>query len=187
MRAFIALPLPLDLQQRIKRLQDRLRTQLPGVRWVRPEQLHLSLRFFPDLAEEYLDPIREIMLSVGNFCAPFTVEIRDLGAFPNPARPRVLWLGLTPIQPLLYLQHKLEKGLEQIGIDQDERPFKPHLTIGRIKDLAVRHQIPPATVRDAFCGHWPIRDMVFFQSRLDPTGAVHTPLIRTVLCGCAPQ
>lgn len=187
MRAFIALPLPLDLQPRIKRLQDQLKTQLPGVRWVRPEQLHLTLRFFPDLAEEYLDPIREIMLSVGNFCAPFTVEIRDLGAFPNLARPRVFWLGLTPVSPLLHLQHKLEKGLERIGIAKDERPFNPHLTIGRTKDMAARQKIPPAAVRETFCGHWPIGDMVFFQSQLGTTGAVHSPLIRTALSASAPQ
>lgn len=187
MRAFIALPLPLDLQQRIKRLQEELTTQLPGVRWVRPAQLHLTLRFFPDLAEESLDPIREIMLSVGNFCAPFTVEIRGLGAFPNPARPRVLWLGLTPIQPLLHLQHNVEQGLERIGIAKDERPFKPHLTIGRIKDRAARQKMPPTSESETFRGHWPIGDMVFYQSRLGATGAIHTPLIRTVLSGCAPH
>jgi RNA 2',3'-cyclic 3'-phosphodiesterase len=183
MRAFIALPLPLELQQSARRLQEELAVQLPEVRWVRPEQIHLTLRFFPDLAEEYLDPIREIMLSVGNFCAPFTVHLEGVGAFPGLTRPRVLWLGLTPAQPLIRLQQQLDTELGAIGLAEEKRAFKPHLTLGRFKGGGRRRQPLSFTNQKVACGSWRIKDMICFQSRLSATGAIHTPLIQVALSG----
>ncbi|KIH76270.1 2'-5' RNA ligase [Geoalkalibacter ferrihydriticus] len=181
LRSFIAVPLPLELQQRILALQRDLAGVLDAVRWVKAEQIHLTLRFFPALPEECLDPVRETMLSVGNFHAPFRVEIGGLDAFPNLARPRVFWLGLTPEEPLLRLQQDLDEKLKMIGLGSDERPFRPHLTLGRARET---RKISPARLagyQNRVGETWSVTEMRCYQSRLTPAGAVHTCLFRAAL------
>ncbi|WP_429884324.1 RNA 2',3'-cyclic phosphodiesterase [Geoalkalibacter halelectricus] len=187
LRAFIALPLPAHLRQEIAALQQTLAPVLPRVRWVNPEQMHLTLRFFPALPEECLDQVRETMLSVGNFHAPFQVDIGGFGAFPNLARPRVFWLGLRPEAPLLGLQRHLDEGLHAIGLGGEERPFKPHLTLGRAKD-AIRLDPARMTAYQNWAGGtWRVTEMRCYQSRLTPAGALHTSLFHAPLgAGGAP-
>jgi 2'-5' RNA ligase len=174
-RAFLAVPLSPDLQRQIARLQDRLAETLPGVRWVRPDTIHLTLKFFGDLPEESLDRIGEVVLSIGHLSVPFQARLAGVGAFPSPLRPRVIWLGVDGGPPLAKLQDDLESALEKIGIPRDDRPFTPHLTLGRRRGptrAADRHLEP---FKDATCGTLAVDSLVLFESRLDPDGAVHLP------------
>ena len=92
-RSFCAIPLNEATRKLIICLQRELRDKLPGVRWSRPETLHLTLRFFGDIPLESLEKAAKVMLSVDGFGAPFELSLKDIGAFPSPTRPRVLWLG----------------------------------------------------------------------------------------------
>lgn len=183
LRAFIALSLPPELQQRVGELQSELAGRLPGGRWVKPEQLHLTLRFFPSLPEECLDRIRRIMLSIGDFCAPFAVRLEGFGAFPHLARPRVFWLGLEPADPIVQLQNRLDRTLREAGFEGDSRPFKPHLTVGRVK-TPVAAAAPVAARFDRWSGGtWTVTQMILYRSDLTRSGAIHTSLHRAQLGG----
>lgn len=176
LRAFLAVPLPDEVRRRARQVQEALSAPLPGVRWVRPEGMHLTLRFFGEADEETLDRVGAIMLSVGRLCAPFQVDVVGAGAFPSPGRPRVFWLGIGGSEPLLALHALLEERLEGAGIPGEGRPFHPHLTLGR-----ARFRLPPAQAalepyQNLYCGTVPVDRIVLYESRLQPSGAVYLPL-----------
>ncbi|ALC15719.1 2'-5' RNA ligase [Desulfuromonas soudanensis] len=174
-RAFLAVPLPPDLQRQIARLQNRLAETLPDVRWVRPGTIHLTLKFFGELPEESLDRIGEVVLSIGHLSVPFQARLIGVGAFPSPLRPRVIWLGVDGGPPLAKLQDDLESALEKIGIPRDDRPFTPHLTLGRRRGTALAEKCDLAPFKDATCGELVVDSLVLFESRLEPGGALHLP------------
>jgi len=183
LRAFLAVPLPAELQQTITRLQRELTPRVGELRWTRPETLHLTLRFFGQITEEQLEKVATSMLSVGVRQAPFTVRVRGLGAFPAPRRPRVLWLGLDPAQPLHGLYDTCQTQLAAAGIAAEPRPFSPHLTLGRYRQHAAGLDDLVATYADRDFGALPIEQLVLYESRLLKGGAQHIPRCKTPLTG----
>jgi RNA 2',3'-cyclic 3'-phosphodiesterase len=177
-RAFVAVPLPSALRPTVRGLCAELAADLPQTRWVKPETLHLTLRFFSAIAEDSLEKIGEIMLSIGRSTAPFQLRLQGIGAFPSPQRPRVIWLGLTDDQPLHTLQRRLDDQLIQAGLPGDERPFTPHLTLGRQRGEGAGDL--PSRYRNYVGGVWPVTELVLYESRLSPGGALHVPH-RTVI------
>jgi RNA 2',3'-cyclic 3'-phosphodiesterase len=180
-RTFLAVPLPASLQQRIAALQTELSGALPGIRWTRPDTIHLTLRFFGAANTDDLEKIRSSMLSVKLRVDSFQVDVLGLGAFPGRRHPRVIWLGLTPEEPLRALQHACEDELGRVGIPAESRVFAPHLTIGRCRehgpDLAVLH----AAQVNRGAGRLPVERLVLFASHLLADGARHTPLFTVPL------
>lgn len=179
MRAFVAVPLPQTLHHSVRELCEELAVSLPLVRWVRPPALHLTLRFFSALTEDSLETVGEIMLSIGRATASFQLRLQGVGAFPSPQRPRVIWLGLTDDQPLHLLQRRLEDQLTQAGLPGEDRPFTPHLTLGRQRGAAIEPL--PSSYRDFAGGIWPVTELVLYESRLSPGGAHHIPRRTAIL------
>jgi 2'-5' RNA ligase len=179
LRTFLAIPLPEDMLTRVARTRDELAGVLSRVRWVNPATIHLTLKFFGDVPEEFLEKIGEVMLSVGRLFAPFPIKIARVGAFPSPSRARVIWLGVTG-GPLVALQEVLEERLQLAGIPREERAFFPHLTLGRSRGGPLPAREILEKYRDFVCGTLQVDKMVLFESRLQPSGAVHLP-IKTVL------
>jgi 2'-5' RNA ligase len=174
-RAFLAIPVTDELHRAMARLQQELAVNLRGIRWVNPATIHLTLRFFGDLPEESLEKIGEAMLSVGRLWAPFQAEATGVGAFPTPARPRVIWLGVRSGPSLAALHAALEEGLRQNGFPGEDRPFSPHLTLGRSRQRIAAAQSVLECFRDVACGPLPVDRMILYESRLEPGGAVHLP------------
>ncbi len=175
LRVFVAVPLPEELIHRIGAIQQTLDREISGVRWTRAEQVHLTLSFFAGLPEEDLDKIAEIMLSVSHSHPAFTVAASGIGAFPSPSRPRVFWLGLHPIDRLVDLQADLTRGFRRLGLPTEDRPFKPHLTLGRARGK-VRGAAPVfERHRGLSCGTLPVERLILYESRLQPSGALHIP------------
>jgi len=176
LRAFLAVPLPEARRRQLEQLQRELAAALPRVRWSAPETIHLTLRFFGDVPEESLEKITDVVLSVGRSFAPFQAELKGIGVFPSPARPRVIWLGVTGAPALAQLHAALDRSLRLAGWPGEERPFSPHLTLGRARERLIL----PATVleryREAGCGPLPVEQLVLYESRLRPAGAIHLPL-----------
>ena len=175
-RAFCAVPIHKELRELIGKLQKDLAPELPGVRWSRPDNLHLTLRFFGEIEVESLEKAAKVMLSVSALGSPFQLVLNHLGAFPSTARPRVLWLGFEASTAMQQLVERLGKALASAGIPRDLRPFVPHLTLGR-----ARRRLPDVTPllrRYSQNIQWfmPVEQVVFYQSQLLPQGAVHTPL-----------
>jgi len=183
LRVFLAIPLPVPLQNSIVALQENLRAQIPLARWTRSENLHLTLHFFGEVTQEYLEKLKVSVLSVKGCQRPFSVEVKGLGAFPSPHRPRVIWLGLEPEDQLRQLYVNCMDILSEAGLVTAAGPYTPHLTIGRL-----RQQKPDLTdlchsgTRSSI-GRLPVDRLVLYESRLHPGGAEHIPRLTVKLDG----
>jgi len=180
-RAFLAVPLPVSLQRSIATLQAELTGALPGIRWTRPDTVHLTLRFFATANTDDLEKIRTSMLSVKLRVESFQVDVLGLGAFPDRRRPRVVWLGLVPEQPLRTLQRACEDELGRVGIPAEPRAFVPHLTIGRFREHGPELTALLAAQAGRSIDRLPVDQLVLFESRLHPGGARHIPLFTVPL------
>ncbi len=132
MRLFIAISLNSQLQQELTELQEKFRA-LKGIRWVKPQNIHLTLNFLGEVDEQRIPLIKEAMQRAVPGTSPFLISFGGLGVFPNLKAPRVIWLGLSPEKEVIVLQQKLEKELAKIGFSVEKRKFHPHLTLGRVK------------------------------------------------------
>lgn len=185
-RAFLAVEPSDAVRQAIGRLLHRLK-DLPGrVSWVRPENVHLTLRFLGDVDRLFVHTyIERIAPDIAEFI-PFTARIRGLGAFPNPRRPSVIWVGLeTDGDALHRLQQVAENAARSLGLEPEMRRFVPHLTLGRI-----RRAVPGLDLRDVVLkeqgfdgGAFEIGSVALFSSELSPQGARHTRLCELTFNG----
>lgn len=169
-RLFIAIPLPTE----VKTLLTSLRTTLPGCRWVDQEQMHLTLHFLGDAEEHLLTGLQAMMAQLTT--PAFFLSTGTPGTFPSPRAPRVLWLGLSGSEPLRQLHAELSAGLVHLGLTVENRPFRPHLTLARLRETPAAavaqwlHQAPPAPVSFA------VEQVTLFASTLQPGGAIHKPM-----------
>lgn len=183
-RAFIAIELPNPLKASLMELQGRLKEQTPprAVRWVRPEDIHLTLKF---LGQTPVDRIEGIVRALSSACAPFspfTYSVGGLGCFPNLRRPRVIWVGVQePTSALSRLQGAIEGACAELGFQRERRAFHPHLTLGRLRDRvpaqerrAIGELIQRAEA--ASLGAGAAKGISLIRSDLRPTGAVYTTL-----------
>ncbi|MGK2943524.1 MAG: RNA 2',3'-cyclic phosphodiesterase [Desulfuromonadales bacterium] len=179
-RAFLAIPLPQQLKDAVKTLQRNLQAQIPDARWVRPENLHLTLHFFGDVEQETLEKIKVSVLSVKGCKRPFPVEVKGLGAFPNRHRPRILWLDLEPKDQLRQLYENCREQLQHVGPVTESRPYSPHLTIGRLrqrKSCLTDLNALTASIGGKRVGRFSVDRLILFESRLRADGAEHIPLL----------
>jgi len=137
-RAFIAVELPGEVQRELARLRERLRAGSSApVKWVDPQNIHLTLRFLGTIDTGGIDDITAAMVESVRGLKPFPLEVRGLGAFPKLKRVNIIWVGLAgDVERLGGIQRELEKNLEPLGFVPEKRPFSPHLTIGRLRDRA---------------------------------------------------
>jgi 2'-5' RNA ligase len=188
-RAFIAVELPDDVLVHLESVQCGLRQSLgrveSAVRWTRPEGVHLTLQFLGDVPRTQVPDIERGLREACAGARPALVRTAGLGVFPNPNRPRVLWIGLEgDLQPLFDVERAIGQALLPLGYKPD-KPFKPHLTLGRVREhvrpdeaasiaqtiaQSVKH--PPAGV--AFTAY----AVSLMQSTLQPGGAMYRELAR---------
>ncbi len=152
-----------------------------GVRWVRPEALHVTLRFLGATPAERVGEIVDHVRRESADCAPFELRLGALDAFPNPRRPRVVVLELTPEAPLVALADAVERGAVAAGFAPETRRFRGHVTLGRARNP----RRPRAPRLHGACepAPFPVDAFVLFQSRLSSQGARYTPLERIALQG----
>ena len=137
-RSFIAIELPGGLKLELTQLQARLKVdnQL-RIKWVDPNGMHLTLKFLGNIEPKMIDPITEAMNEAAQKVPPFTLDVQQLGAFPNLKRVQVVWLGLGgEIDKIKQLNQFVEVNLARVGFAPEQRPFKPHLTLARLGNEA---------------------------------------------------
>jgi 2'-5' RNA ligase len=137
-RSFISIELPLELRQELTRLQAGLKagSRVP-VKWVEPENIHLTLKFLGNINASLTPRITAAMEEAAHGIHPFCLEVSGLGVFPNPRRVQVIWVGLTgELESLVQLQKRVESGLVSLGFAVEGRSFAPHLTLARVRDQA---------------------------------------------------
>lgn len=179
MRAFIAVELSETARGAVARLQDALRPAGADVKWVEPQNLHLTLKFLGEAEEPRLPELTQVLESAASHLSPFTFSLEGVGAFPRLEYPRIVWTGIQEgKESLVALANQLEEACGRCGFSPEERPFSPHLTIGRVrsgKRLAfLVQQLRETTFQTA--APVPAEKIVLFQSILSPRGATYSPL-----------
>ena len=184
LRAFIAISLPEPVLQGIVTAQETLKRSGLKIRWVRKEGIHLTLKFLGDIDRDSVEKISEAMERATGSFSPFTLWAEGIGVFPNLRRPRVAWVGLSgDIEILRALQRDLESQLSGLGFPKEKRPFKGHLTLGRVKGRldGIKLQGALEDLGDFRTESFTAQSLVLFQSELRPDGAVYSRLAEVPL------
>ncbi len=190
-RLFIAVALPGPVISVLEEAQDALKAAgAPRiVTWVAPANIHLTLKFLGETPITQCDAISAALSGAAGQHGPFTLSTSALGCFPSARDPRVIWTGLGgDVDPLQHLHKSIERATARLGFPPEQRPFSPHLTLGRVRRDATRaeaerlgiligHSAPPPSVR------WSVTELSLFRSELKPSGAVYTRLHSVPLRG----
>jgi len=137
-RSFIAIELPDELKLGLNQLEAQLKSgKQPGVKWVNPYSIHLTLKFLGSIAVDRISQITKSMSEAVQGISPFHLEVKDLGVFPNLRRVQVVWVGISgEVDRLGQLQQRIESNLARLGFAPESRPFTPHLTLARLRNQA---------------------------------------------------
>ncbi|MEK6598961.1 MAG: RNA 2',3'-cyclic phosphodiesterase [Deltaproteobacteria bacterium] len=178
-RTFIAIELPAKIIDGLKEIQDELKDGTNKVTWVKPENIHLTIKFLGDIEADKIDSIVGLLEGAAAKSRSFDISAKGVGCFPTIDNPRVLWVGIEEGNVnMAALYNNIEDALSAIGFAKEERPFKPHLTLGRIKFLKDKKGLKERIERfkDITLGQYMVDSICLFQSRLTPEGAVHIKL-----------
>ena len=137
MRLFIALPLPSSVETKLGKIIDDFKNRGGKVKWVNHKNIHITVRFLGETDEGLIPDIKEIMDRVSIKYNSYNLTIDCIGSFPNLNKPRVIWAGLTDdeqISIMARMVKEVEYDIRKLGFDPEEKRFKPHLTLGRVKD-----------------------------------------------------
>ncbi len=142
MRAFIAIELPQKIRDFLGRIQEQLETSGADVKWVKPENIHLTLKFLGEIDDKKMSGVSEILDAVAKDKDSFQIRISSLGAFPSTNSPRVIWVGISRGDAeTKAIAKELEEKIAQIGIPKEDRPFSSHITIGRTRSTLRREKL----------------------------------------------
>ena len=189
LRVFVAIELPGEVKTEFADLVSEIDALgVRGVRTVRHNGIHLTLKFLGDVSVELIPKIQSAMDDAASQTAPFDLSLGDAGVFPNPGAARVLWVGVKgDFERLNRLRQDVERNLLDIGFRRERRRFNPHITAGRIRDNVSRPDRKRVT--DTLFSHEyarpPIRveSVSLIQSVLRPDGAIYEPIYTVRLAG----
>ncbi len=177
MRCFIGIGLPPTVRDAVEEALRGMREPKGPVSWVAKGNLHLTLKFLGEIRDHRLAVLSGALEGVSAGFAPFSLDARGGGTFPGPRNPRVLWVGFRePLELVGKLQQNIENALSGAGFPREDRPFHPHITVGRVRGV-----LPPAW-GDRFVrglsgrefGNVPVSSIVLFESRLATGGAIYS-------------
>jgi len=180
-RVFLAVKLSSNIQEKLFALQQQLKGILPPINWVRPESIHLTLKFLGYVEPSFVSPLFSALEPIGEKHAPFSVDVQGLGVFPQVKHPRIFWIGLAGnTQALQDLVFEIDVVLESLGFPPEEKTYHPHLTLARIKRENAKVGSALIQTRalesDQHLGTLNVDGFTLFQSDLDSTGAKYTSL-----------
>lgn len=186
-RSFLAFELSSDIKEIIARVSGEIRKSTLDVRWVKVDNIHLTVVFMGNTKTEDIKPIGDAIQKVCLKYGSFYISLKGMGCFPNRRNPRVLWLGLNgDLERMSHFRDALQKYLKSYGVKEEKRRFKPHLTLGRFRKspknsprlddfiLKYRDLKSPASL---------LNELILFKSDLKPGGAVYTKLEAWPLSG----
>jgi 2'-5' RNA ligase len=183
MRCFIAIELDNPIKKKLSQLQDRLRYKDDfndrSIRWVNPQQIHLTLKFLGDIEDDLAFNVSKVVTEVCDECEPFDFEIAGVGCFPEQGPARVLWAGVKQgCENLAQLQGKIDLAMQQLGFPLEKRRFSGHLTLARIKlpKAGSRLQSAVAELGEINIGCQCVDSVTVFQSELAKNGPIHAPM-----------
>lgn len=178
-RTFIAVELPDQTRLDIANLQKDLASAGLKLRWVKPQNIHLTLKFLGDVDGDKLADICDSITAVSCQHQLFDLQPKGLGCFPGLRNPRVIWVGISgTLEVLRALQSDVENALIPFGFNAEKRPFRGHLTVGRVKSRVSPHKLAEAlrTHSDFNSEVFTVKQVTVFESKLQPTGPLYTKL-----------
>ena len=178
-RTFVAVLLDEDLKRNIAKVQSELRKLAPDMRWVKPDCLHITLRFLGDVPEEGMAQVAATVKDAAAGIEPFEMTVSGLGVFPNILRARTVWAGVSGgADQLTELAKRVEDALAQAGFEGDEKRFTPHIAVSRARERGA-----PAGLAEAIdktnadnVGMIRVGEVAVMASELTSTGPVYTIL-----------
>ena len=176
MRTFVAVKLDPNIKENLIGIVRYFKEISSGVKWVRPEAMHVTLKFLGNIEEQKADRITTVMDRISRNHGSFQMACIGVGTFPQQSRnPKVIWAGLSEYEPLKTIQSELEAELEKIGFPKERRSFHPHMTLGRIKKSPGLHMLLPEIekVKQKDFGITKVDQITLFKSTLTPSGAVY--------------
>lgn len=182
-RTFIAIEIPNSIKTTLTAMQHDLQRAAADVSWTKPENFHLTLRFLGEVEERRIEEVKDVCDKAAAAFRPFMLRLNNAGVFPNFRQPRVLWAGLAgEIEVAQKLQAHLEKSLVSLGFAPEDKPFKPHLTVGRVKSPKNARQVAALTEIHSLPElSFEVREIVLMKSELHSTGARYTTLAKSEL------
>lgn len=174
-RSFIAIELPKAVKDELIEVSGLLAAKTSGYRWVKPDAMHLTLRFLGYLGPRRFEEVAALVSAGIKAEGPIKLKPLSVGGFPTATKARVVWVGLDgDLARLHALSDALDGELAGIGIAREERPFKAHLTIGRVDKDGRASGLPVDDELDDWAGSgWTASEIVLFESRLSQAGALH--------------
>ncbi|MBI4843722.1 MAG: RNA 2',3'-cyclic phosphodiesterase [Nitrospirae bacterium] len=178
LRSFIAIELPEEAKNLLAETEAALKKSGADIRWVKPGNIHLTLKFLGDTREEDVDAILMRIIGACDGFSAFKLNMAGIGLFPGPGAPKVLWMGLNGEKSLVMLQKKVEEAVAPLGFPPEKRAFTPHLTIGRFRSMENKDALikEAVSMKDKMFGSFDVKSVIFMKSELNPSGAVYTKL-----------
>ncbi len=176
-RAFIAIDLSENVRSSLGEVQEVLKLQGFRVKWIRPPNIHLTLKFLGNIDVADVSKIVGAMIGAAKDCAVVSLAAKGIGVFPDVRRPRVIWAGLSgQVEMLLDLQQSLDGHLADLGFPKETRGFRAHLTLGRVKGKINSDRLKAAMIESEGFESKPfdVNRIILFKSELRPGGAVYT-------------
>lgn len=183
LRLFIAVDIDKEGLAKIKSFQDRMRAEKTEVRWTRPDTWHVTLKFLGETDSAKVKEIEKICNEIRISHAPIPLEINGVSGFPGAKAPRVLFVNLKESEELKRLAWEIESGVEKLGFQKENRPFHPHVTIGRIKDAGAflgtsKDFLPVFTAEGKKLLHeFTASEFYLYESKLSKSGPEYTRLL----------
>lgn len=177
-RAFIAIELPSTIVKSLEEIQDNLRDTANKIAWVKPDNIHLTMKFLGNIETDKAHAIEKILKNIVSQISIGKLSVKGVGAFPTINNPRVIWVGVEDDKNLLNIYTQLEEGLASLGFKKEDRPFKPHLTLGRVKFLKDKKGLKERLEKfaDIKFASFIVDSLILFKSELTPEGSLYTKL-----------
>ncbi|MFC1883350.1 RNA 2',3'-cyclic phosphodiesterase [Thermodesulfobacteriota bacterium] len=179
-RSFLAFELPPEIRKTLSDVSGKLKRTLPDVRWVKPENIHLTLVFMGNFPVDMIDPAGQAFEEISKRYAPFRIQLRGIGTFGGTRNPRVLWAGINGnVERMGAFRDELQQKSGEFGVIIENRRFKPHLTLARFKKkknqgsnlepILFEHNKTESPFTE-------LKELIFFKSELKEGGAIYTKL-----------
>lgn len=178
-RSFIAIELNQEIQQELGNLQAQLRKSDADIKWVKPENIHLTLRFLGNIDSSQIVDIKKVLNNLSTQTQSFQMNLSKIGAFPNLNYPKVIWVGVEEGKnQLIEINENLESRLEKNGFSRENRSFHPHITLGRVKSQKNRDRLKFQIQSINFLSKNKMiaQKITFFKSILAPEGSIYASL-----------
>ena len=174
MRLFVAVEVEPAIRDRINDFVSGLRGKISGARWVRPEGLHITLKFLGNVPDERRTTIENALRSVHE--KPVSLSLKQLGVFPNPRSPRVLWMGIQADRELEQLATAVDQHMSSVGFEAEKRAFSPHVTLARFNQRPRGNLGSLLTEAEPSFGTMTANEFHLYESKLSPQGSQYTKL-----------